>query len=258
MSGVVSGITKVFSAVGQTAAKVSQAVVGVGASAFTAGAATGARSMAVGGLSGVAGSAGRTTLGNMISGAVRQAGYGALIGAGVGAVTGQGALKGAMYGGLGGALTGAVSGAMQPTALGAGGVPAGGTGVQPNSYAPTGINPAGSAMPAVTPPSQSPILQPAASTVNTAGGGLGSKIKNFLFSEGGGQMIAGLGGGLLQGMAKRDELAAAKELADADRRFILEREQRLTNSYNVDPTALAGSRSKRYRFDPDIGEVVPV
>lgn len=256
MSGIASGITKVFSAVGQTAAKVSQAVMGVGASTFTAGAATGAKSLAAGGLSGFARSAGRSTLGNMVSGAIRQAGIGAVIGAGVGAVTGQGAMKGALYGGLGGAVTGAATGAFQPTGVGPPG--AGGSGMTPNSYAPTGLDPSGSVMPAVAPASQAPLIQPSASTVTTGGGGLGSKLGKFLFSEAGGQMIAGLGGGLLQGMAKRDELKAAEKLADADRRFILERDQRVQDSYNVDPSVLAGNRSKRYRFDPDLGEVVAV
>jgi len=75
MSGIVSGVTKVFSAVGSGIAKVGKAVLGVGATLFTGGAATGAGSMASGGLSGIFGQGG--VLSSLLSGATKVAGYGA-------------------------------------------------------------------------------------------------------------------------------------------------------------------------------------
>ncbi|WP_395451206.1 hypothetical protein ACHMW7_16270 [Aminobacter sp. UC22_36] len=67
MSGVVSGIGKVFSSVVSGVAKVGKAVLGVGASVFTGGAASGA-----GGIGSIASGGG--VLGNILSGASKIAG----------------------------------------------------------------------------------------------------------------------------------------------------------------------------------------
>ena len=81
MSGIVSGIGKVFSTVTSGVARVGKAIMGVGATTFTAGAATGAAPLASGGLAGIVQKfTGTSTLGNILTGAITQAGYGALIG----------------------------------------------------------------------------------------------------------------------------------------------------------------------------------
>lgn len=97
--------------------KIVAAVVGVGAAIFTGGAALGLSFAAGGwgaaaaGVSNVLGLTG-TTVGSILTGALTQAGYGALLGAGTSLVTGGNVLEGAAGGALGGAITGGVMGGL--------------------------------------------------------------------------------------------------------------------------------------------------
>lgn len=246
MSGLASGIGKVFSTVGKAAARVSQAVLGVGATTFTAGAASGAAPMATGGFGGVLQSlTGGGVLGNVLTGAIKQAGYGALIGGAIGAMTGQGFGKGAMIGGLGGAVSGGLMSAagigMTPaTPSGAGTVPAD----TPTGFAPTGSTDPASARVAAahgTPTIYTPdggmdvagAGAPAAAPASGGGGGFGQ----FLQSEAGGSLIAGIGKGM------GDYALAKMKMGEnqKDRDFERDREQRLQDSYDVDPAALHGA-----------------
>lgn len=294
MSGVVSGVGKVFSAVGNTTAKVTKSIAGIGATMFTAGAATGAPSIAQGGLSNMMG---QGTLGKILQGAVSRAVPGAVMGAAVGAMTGQGLMKGAMMGGLGGAAFGGAEGAglfktasMQKTAS----VPFGGAqggGDDPGiDYTATGsINPpsGGGLMPNMGVPKPANSVsrmdmnwdartgaqgvdvmgaidrsQPSAMPTNAAstGGGLFQKGLDFLGSERGGQLLAGLGrGGMEYLEAKR--IAEEKE---RDRQFVRDEQQRVTDSYkgtvvpsNVVANETAKMQAKpRYMFDPGAGRIV--
>lgn len=259
MSGVVSGIAKTFAAVGSAALQVPKAIMGVGATAFTAGAASGAGSMASGGFGGLLkGFTSGGVMGNVLKGAVTQAIGGAAIGAVVGGVTGQGVGKGALIGGLGGALTGGITGMSQPvgTALPSTNVNGSAVAATPTGYAPTG---------GISPrlPAPKPAMSAASSTIPQqvpSGAGLGSKLGNFLTSEAGASMIAGLGGGWMEGQAMKDKIAAEKEMAEADRQFYRDRDQRITNSYNVDPSVLHGppasSGEQRWRYDPESRRMV--
>ena len=116
MSGVVKSAKKVFKKVGKAARKVLPIALGVGAVVFTAGAALGVGSMAggwgaaVGKLTSGFGMSG--TLGNIVTGAVTQAGYGAAMGAATSAITGGDIGDGAFYGAATGAATGGISGAL--------------------------------------------------------------------------------------------------------------------------------------------------
>lgn len=225
MSSVATGIGKVFSSVASTAVKVGSAVASVGTSLFTTGAASGAGSMASGGLSAAASSFGKSTLGNVLTGAIRQAGFGALAGGAIGAVTGQGFMKGALIGGAGGALMGGVTGAMAPTGgmMASGGVPgAPTTGSVPAATA-TGFAPTGQ-----------------------TGGGLMS----FLNSEGGAGMVAGLG----QGLMEWQKMKAQQDEYDNQRNFTREQQQRVTDSYKVDEGTLPGSGA-RYGFNAATGRI---
>lgn len=226
MSSVATGIGKVFSSVANTAVKIGSAVAGVGTSLFTTGAATGAGSMASGGLSGIAGAFGGGTLGNVLSGAIRTAGFGALAGGAIGAVTGQGFLKGALIGAAGGGLLGGVSGAMAP----AGGVMA--TGGVPGA-------PVTGAVPAATATGFAPTGQ-------TGGGGLMS----FLNSEGGAGLVAGLGEGLMEWQ----KMKAQQDEYNKQRAFTREQQKRITDSYSVDEEALPGSGA-RYGFNAATGRI---
>lgn len=243
MSGIVNGISKVFSTVTSGVARVAKAVTGVGATAFTAGAASGAGSMASGGLNGVISSfTGGGVLSNILTGAIKQAGYGALIGGAIGAVTGQGFAKGAMYGAIGGAVTGGLGAAFAP-------------GTQPPAV--QSVQAAGS-LPAATPTGLSPTGTAAAPV---AAAEPASGLGRFLTSEAGGSMIAGLGQGIMAWQGAKEE------------RETREREQkRLTDSYNVDPSALAPStqvvasdrpspseqygRPQRWRYDSEARRMV--
>lgn len=238
MSGIASGIGKVFTSVVSGVRHIGQAVMGVGATAFTAGAANAAAPMATGGFSGVIQNlAGGGVLGNILSGAVRQAGYGALLGGAIGAATGQGFGKGALIGGLGGAVTGGLSGLGGGKGLfAAAGLQPGGSGVIPGNTA-TGMVATGSTASGAGQPLQSGYAgapaQVAATTPTSAGGGLFS----FLNSEAGGGLLAGLG----QGLMGYQQAQAAADESQADRQFLLDKEQRLRDSYNIDPNLLPGN-----------------
>ena len=79
MSGIVSGIGKVFSTVTSGVARVGKAIMGVGATTFTAGAATGAAPLASGGLAGIVQNfTGTSTLGK-IGSAIACASPGAIV-----------------------------------------------------------------------------------------------------------------------------------------------------------------------------------
>jgi len=227
MSSVASGIGKVFTSVANTAVKVGSAVAGVGTSLFTTGAASGAGSMASGGLSGIAGSFGKSTLGNVLSGAIRTAGFGALAGGAIGAATGQGFMKGALMGAAGGGIMGGVSGVMTPT----GGVMA--TGGAPGA-------PTTGSVPASTATGFAPTGQ--------AGGGGG--LMSFLNSEGGAGLVAGLGEGLMEWQKMKSQ----QDEYNNQRDFTREQQQRVTDSYSVDPSSLPGM-GPRYGFNAATGRI---
>lgn len=213
MSGLVSGLTKVFTSVGSGIAKVGKAVLGVGASLFTGGAAPG-------GLGGVLnGLTGGGVLGNMLTGAIKQAGIGALIGGAIGAVSGAGFGKGALYGALGGAATGALSGSGLFSAAGL--TPA---------DTPTGVTPTGSSA------GSGAAAAAATAPVTAAAPSAGKGLFSFLNSETGGSLIAGLGEGLMgYAQGKMEE-----KQREEDRQFLLDKEERLRRSYDVPVEALPG------------------
>lgn len=290
MSGVVSGLGKVFQTVGSAAARVSSAVMGVGKTVFTAGAAAGAPSMASGGFTSVLDKlAGTGVLRNVLTGAVKQAGVGALVGGGIGALTGQGFGKGALIGGLGGAVTGGLGGLANAARIAPPGVDTSMiTGSVNPSPAVAGTVPAGGPAPladgafdsrfgsSATPPPVGAVSGPLSPDVPAASaggwgseGGGGGGFWQFMQSPMGGNLVAGLGQGLAAGMAAKER----REAEEADRQFLLDREQRLRDSYSVDPSVLhspvAPDASRpapsskyfgrpRYQFDPAAGMIVTV
>lgn len=114
MSGAVRSVTKVFKKVVKTTAKVLPVALGVGALVFTAGAALNVPGMAGGwgeAMSKLTSAMGATgVLGNVLTGALTQAGYGAVLGGAGGAVFSDDPLKGALKGAQIGAGTGAITG----------------------------------------------------------------------------------------------------------------------------------------------------
>lgn len=114
MSKIVKSVKKVFKKVGKVIKKVAPVALAVGALVFTGGAALGLAPMA----GGWAGAASAITaklgaggvLGGALTGAITQAGYGALAGGSMAAVTGGDVRKGLLTGAGVGAITGGVTG----------------------------------------------------------------------------------------------------------------------------------------------------
>jgi hypothetical protein len=264
MSGLVSGITKVFTSIGTGVAKLGSAVRGAGATLFTAGAATGSGLTSAatqgGPLSGLLGGGG--ALGNVLSGAIKQGLSGGLIGGAVGSLTGEGFAKGFKQGGIVGAIGGGLGSFFSPAAV-AGGDP----GVDPTTT--------GSIVPAESPTGAAPggvglgrfgggssgagkgfggIVEsrynPGASattvpTVPITGGGGGAATEggwkglgDFLNTNAGSGLIGGIGDAL----TKEREIEALMEAREADRKFLRDKEQRITDSYVGSGEAMAGSQ----------------
>lgn len=116
MSSLFKGVRKVFKKIGKFVKKILPVVLAVGALVFTGGAALGLTGgLTWGGASGIAASigsaiGGQGLIGSVLTGAIRQAGYGALIGGTVSAASGGSFSKGAKAGAKAGAITGAVMG----------------------------------------------------------------------------------------------------------------------------------------------------
>lgn len=122
MSGVIKGVGKVFKRVASSASKILPVALAAGAVMFTAGNALGVTSSWGDAVKSVTDSLGMgSTLSNVISGAVTNAGYGAVAGAATGAISGGDVMKGAQYGAAAGAVLGGAKGAYDSYAVGEGG-----------------------------------------------------------------------------------------------------------------------------------------
>ena len=262
MSGLVSGITKVFSSMGTGAATLGSAVRGAGASLFTAGAATGTglagAAQGGGALSGLLG--GGSVLGNVLGGAIKQGLSSGLIGGAVGALTGKGFGEGFKQGGLIGAIGGSLGGLFSPTTAAA----ASPTGLDPmttgstaaSSGAGAGAGFGAGSMPAAraadlasvpgyaasgggggaASPSTVPVVGTGATAATEASGGW-KGLGNFLNSNAGASMIGGIGTAL--GEERQYELIS--QMKEDDRKFLRDKEQRLQDSYVGSDQAVAGA-----------------
>lgn len=241
MSGVLKSVGKVFKKVGKAVGKILPAVLAVGATVFTAGAALGLPAMA-GGWGGAVSSVfgGGSTIGNMLTGAVTQAGYGAALGGAASMIGGgsfsDGAAAGAAAGAVGGGLMAGMGGGTDLLAGKVGQSTAnrfdtawstaagGGQGnMTPDAV---GQFAAGKGLTAPTP---TPTVAGASMPAPAAAGGNG--LMSFLKDNQAvvGQTLSGLGSGLMQGLAAKDAAAAREK-----------EQQRVTDSYGVDPNTLAG------------------
>ena len=156
-------------------------------------------------------------IGNILSGAIVQAGRGALLGGLTGTVTGQGFVRGAAAGAAIGAVTGGVTGAIRPVAPGLpGGQPAGAAG--PGSAG----NPIGSANApgGVLPSTALGTLAEAAPRPSA----FGSVWEKVIGSGGLGPIIQGVGAGIGRGLDQK-----ARDKRDDERR----------DSYNIEYKPIA-------------------
>jgi len=294
MSGLVSGITKIFTSIGTgLSATLGSAVRAVGATFFTASAATGtglAEASSGGGILGGLLGGGGSVLGNILGGAVRMALVGGLTGGLIGAVTGKGFGRGFETGALIGGGIGALGGAFQPTGLEAAPASATGgplvpapdtaTGAQPNLL-PPGSRALGasldrasvpdylsttaaaqaaapaSAVAAPAAPAVAPVPTPASPTK-----GLGE----FLKSAGGAALIGGVGEAISAYALNKDKNAADMAYVN----YLRDRDARITASYdvpnsafpgfsNVAPASAARQKFGRevWKYNPTTGQIEP-
>jgi len=246
MSGVVKGVKKTFKKVAKVAKKVAPLALAATAVYFTAGAAlglTGSMGAMAGSLTQSLGLTG--TLGNVVTGAITQAGYGAAIGTLTSAVTGGDISEGAMYGALGGAVTGGVTGGLgmttdplAPSTSSTGNGP----GVGTTSPAVTGSpmpGDVGDGLAAVTGQPAGVSAAPVGSSTQAASAGTRG-LGGDLLGRGGwverngelvGGVVKGLGQGLLAGMGDQADIEAAER-----------RRAQVSQNYTVGTTGLMGDR----------------
>lgn len=264
MSGIIRGVKRVFKRVVKVIKKIAPIALAVGALVFTGGAALGLTSMAGGwgataaSISSALGATG--TAGAALTGAITQAGYGALIGGGISKLSGGSFSKGAQMGALSGAVTGGVTGAFKSAAAGAQGAQ---QGTATASQAGSVTGQAGAAAPtAAGQTAVSPAVQGALENTqgiltrtgealrNTGGtGGLLSKVGGWVERNQTlvGNTVSGLGQGLLSGAS-----------ADAEKDLLKERYRRIEGNYaGTNPSggyrSLApgeGGKSPTERFTP--------
>lgn len=238
MSGVVSGVKKGFKKVAKVAKKVAPYALAAAAVYFTAGAALGVTAGWGATATTLTQSLGLTgTLGNVVTGAVTQAGYGAAIGAATSAITGGDISDGAMYGALGGAVTGGVTGGLglNPDPLASttgsgGGSAAGGTSTRITGTPLPGD--VGDGLAAVT---GAPAGAPTSSVGSTVSSAAGDLLGKGGWVERNGELVGGvvkgLGQGLLSGMSDEADIEAAER-----------RRSQISNNYNVGTTGLMGNQ----------------
>jgi len=147
MSGVLKAVGTVFKKVLKVAKVVLPIALAVGAVVFTGGAALGLGLPTWG--AAVASVFGNSTLGLIATGAVVQAGYGAIIGGVMAAAGGKDIMKGMQGGALVGAVTGGVTGAFAPGSIDPiGNAIAGGPVTGPNAIAGAKVGAAATTAPA--------------------------------------------------------------------------------------------------------------
>lgn len=253
MSSVIKGAKKVFKKVGKVVKKVAPIVLAAAAIYFTAGAALGVAG-AAGGWGAAAGALtskiGLTgTLAKVVTGAVTQAGYGAVIGGVTSAVTGGDIAEGALYGAAGGAVTGGITGGLgiNPDPLAAGGPAAGGSNLPVDpTFAPTGG-------PAAVSTAAAPAAAPSGPGFFDKGGWLERN------QELAGGVISGVGKGLLTGMTARD---GAEAQEDRDRRiagnYALPAQNGLLRPASTRRASASPAFDFEYRFNPRSGQIEKV
>jgi len=250
MSGVIKSVVKVFKKVVKVVLKVLPYILAAAAIIYTGGAALGlvagwgatAASITTGlGLSATSG------IGAVLTGAVTSAGYGAAIG-GIGSVVMGGDFgDGAKSGALVGAVTGGIGGAFSSAALPAAG--------KVSSVAKNGASLAGTTTAGVSVGAKNGLLQGAQSATNTAASSSGSVFSGATDVLGrvwdgvkdspvAGQLISGLGKGLLASASSEDE---AEALLARDR----ERADRIAENYGDPGTGLLASAGQLARLPAD-------
>ena len=283
MSKVVKGIKKVFKKVVKVAKKIAPVALAVGALVFTGGAALGLAPMAGGwsaAASTVTSALGATgTVGAALTGAITQAGYGALVGGVLGGS--EGMKRGAAAGLLTGGATGAYGALRTPAPTAA---PTAAAATDPSSYLPGAANynapaalPPGGGVRAAAPQLDYTAPLPAQAVAQAAPGGGGlmrapapqpeqegfmARNKDLI-----GRTVAGVGTGLVQG-------ATAEAYGEGQLRYLRERDRMIGERYEgadpgrqfrdvapgqgQAPADRYASQSFEYQYDPQQRRIVKV
>ncbi|RJF80957.1 hypothetical protein D3877_12040 [Azospirillum cavernae] len=282
MSGVVKSIGKVFKKVVNTASKILPVALAAGAVMFTAGNALGITSSWGEAVKGVTDSLGAGSgLSSIITGAVTNAGYGAVAGAATSALSGGDALQGAQYGAAAGAVLGGAQGAYDSYASGstpasaATGNDAASSGAriegggQPSDTPQGGVAGGGATMkPAVAP---SAVTSGAASSSADAGAGIIDK-GGWLERNGAlvGNVLLGVGKGLAGADANAQTKALQQQADIVRQNYGLPRvglltgtqttnttvdqgPPRMTPAQRFSPTAYGATGQGQYVYDPSTG-----
>jgi hypothetical protein len=218
MSSLISGVGKIFTSLGGSGvvATLGSAVRGVGSALFTTGAATGT-ALGGGAMSGLFGGGGGV-LSNMINGATR------ILGGGIGGVPGMAAgAVGSLGAGPWGASLGATGATSAASAAGLGAAGPWGTSLA-NQVLGNGL------FPAATPTGF------AASGASAGSGGLLGAVGNFLGSDTGSAILAGIGDVSKTEHEKEALLETQGQLIDEKKRA----EAQLMANYEVPASAYAG------------------
>lgn len=267
MSSVVKGVKKVFKSVVKAVKKVAVPLLAAGALVFTAGAALGVASLAAGwggAASAIASSVGASgVVGSALTGAITQAGYGALIGGTVSAASGGSFTEGARVGAAAGAITGGATGALRGGLM----PKAGGTMTDTTSgHVKTFPYDPGRPGPGTVIDESGAVGAPQAPGVR---GGLISRVGGWAKEN------PELAGGLIQGVGSA---LTAGANADAERDLVRERYTQVRQNYagadpgsayrSADPARGGLMPSQRfdpsyygsweYRYDPNAGRIVRV
>lgn len=270
MSGVTRAVSRTFSRVTNVVRRVAPIALAAGAIIFTAGAALGAAPLAAGwggAMSSVVSSMGATgVLNTVLTGALTQAGYGAVMGGVTSALTGGSVSRGMQMGALGGAASGAAMGALGlPTdplasrAAGEGvsggtgqGLLSGGAGADDLIVGSAGNTTLPSGASVTTDTLTSSVAgAPSSGTGLLAQGGWLERNQGMV-----GNLVSGVGRGLLAGESERSAARAQQE-ADQRRFDFIDSRWSGSDAGLITPEQVAANRAQdpqrptpAQRFDP--------
>lgn len=96
------------------------------------------------------------------------------------------------------------------------------------------------------------VAAPTATGMAPSWKGLG----NYLQSEAGASMIAGLG----EGIGSYQQIKSYEDMKNADRDYLIDKDRRITESYDVDPSVYVGGPKTReaWKYNPQSGQIESV